>query len=204
MTTSSALSRPALFTPDELGVPPRRWEWTRLGHTLRYTDTEPKRAAILTAVGGAAWRDPSEHADLLRAAPVSQVIGYLLDGQQLIRAAVVPLPWASGAARQLIGLHCAAGDRYWLLQHRSYVTAVLHDTPENPADLTANGGAAGCPVPDDRVVVAAGRLFDAECALHVARQSHVDAWIAAASNRLHHAVFEHDQALAARDDGAER
>jgi hypothetical protein len=49
--------------------------------------------------------------------------------------------------------------------------------------------------PVDAAVVSAGHLFDAECALHVARQSHVDAWIAAASDRLHEAVLEHDQAL---------
>jgi hypothetical protein len=53
-------------------------------------------------------------------------------------------------------------------------------------------------------MVAAGRLFDAECALHVARQSHVDAWIAAASDRLHDAVLEHDHALAASGAGDRR
>jgi hypothetical protein len=57
---------------------------------------------------------------------------------------------------------------------------------------------------EDWVRAAAGNLFDAECALHVARQSHVDAWIAAASDRLHDAVLEHDQALSARCAGASR
>jgi hypothetical protein len=48
-----------------------------------------------------------------------------------------------------------------------------------------------------RVAAAAQHLYEAECALHTAHQSHVDAWIAAASNRLHEAVVEH---LAAEAD----
>ena len=32
-------------------------------------------------------------------------------------------------------------------------------------------------------------LYDAECALHAARQSHVPQWIAAAAERLHTAVL---------------
>jgi len=34
-------------------------------------------------------------------------------------------------------------------------------------------------------------LYNAECALHNARCSHVDAWITAASDRLHDAVAAH-------------
>jgi hypothetical protein len=64
-------------------------------------------------------------------------------------------------------------------------------------DSAASDSAA----PVDAALVSAGHLFDAECALHVARQSHVDAWIAAASDRLHEAVLEHDQALASRNVG---
>jgi len=48
-----------------------------------------------------------------------------------------------------------------------------------------------------RVAAAAQHLYEAECALHTAHQSHVDAWIAAASDRLHEAVVEH---LAAEAD----
>ena len=40
--------------------------------------------------------------------------------------------------------------------------------------------------PDIRT--AATQLFDAECALHAARQSGVDAWIAAASSKLSVAI----------------
>ena len=47
------------------------------------------------------------------------------------------------------------------------------------------------------VAAAAQHLYEAECALHIAHQSHVDAWIAAASDRLHEAVVEH---LAAEGD----
>ena len=48
-----------------------------------------------------------------------------------------------------------------------------------------------------RVAAAAQHLYEAECALHTAHQSHVDAWITAASDRLHEAVVEH---LAAQAD----
>ncbi len=42
--------------------------------------------------------------------------------------------------------------------------------------------------PDGREDVAR-RLYDAEVALHIARQSGVDGWVAAASDRLHEAVI---------------
>jgi hypothetical protein len=35
--------------------------------------------------------------------------------------------------------------------------------------------------------------------LHIARQSQVDRWIAAAYDRLHQALAEHDASLATRD-----
>jgi hypothetical protein len=40
-------------------------------------------------------------------------------------------------------------------------------------------------------------MYDAECALHIAHQSHVDAWVAAASAKLHAAIAEHLIAVAA-------
>jgi hypothetical protein len=43
----------------------------------------------------------------------------------------------------------------------------------------------------DRVAVAASRMYEAEFALHAARGSHVDAWIMAASDKLHVAILEH-------------
>jgi hypothetical protein len=54
----------------------------------------------------------------------------------------------------------------------------------------------------DRVEAAGRDLYNAECALHTARQSHVDAWIAAASERLHEAIAEHLFAVAARTASA--
>ena len=41
---------------------------------------------------------------------------------------------------------------------------------------------------------AAQHLYDAECALHIARQTRVDAWITAAADHLHLAVLELDSA----------
>lgn len=49
-----------------------------------------------------------------------------------------------------------------------------------------------------RAADAAQHLYE-ECALHTAHQSHVDAWIAAAGDRLHEAVVE---LLAARVEAA--
>lgn len=51
---------------------------------------------------------------------------------------------------------------------------------------------------EDRVSVAALHLYEADSALHIARQSGVGAWIAVAYDRLHEAVLEHDAALAER------
>jgi hypothetical protein len=53
----------------------------------------------------------------------------------------------------------------------------------------------------DDVGDAARRLFDAETALHAARQTHVDRWVTAASNKLHEAVVAYVAALAASGRG---
>jgi hypothetical protein len=50
---------------------------------------------------------------------------------------------------------------------------------------------------ENRVDIAARRMYDAEVALHIARQTHVDAWVSAACDRLHEAVLQHAAALAA-------
>jgi hypothetical protein len=57
-------------------------------------------------------------------------------------------------------------------------------------------GQASCagesPVPRlTELEAAAARLYDAEVALHCARQTQVDAWVAAAYDRLHEAVEAH-------------
>ena len=49
---------------------------------------------------------------------------------------------------------------------------------------------------------AAQHLYDAECALHIARQTRVDAWITAAADHLHLAVLELDAADHALADHA--
>ena len=50
-----------------------------------------------------------------------------------------------------------------------------------------------------RVLFAARRLYDAECALHAAHQTRVDDWIAAAADALHQTVLEHRSALASAE-----
>ena len=51
----------------------------------------------------------------------------------------------------------------------------------------------------EHLAATAVRVYDAEVALHIARQSKEDRWIAAAYDRLHQALAEHDVALAARN-----
>ena len=51
---------------------------------------------------------------------------------------------------------------------------------------------------EDRVKTAATRMYDAEVALHAARQSHVDSWVEAAYDRLHEAVEDYRFALTVR------
>jgi hypothetical protein len=48
-----------------------------------------------------------------------------------------------------------------------------------------------------RAAMAADRMYGAECTLHAAFEAHDDAWIAAAYDRLHDAIAEHTEALAA-------
>ena len=50
----------------------------------------------------------------------------------------------------------------------------------------------------DDVGRAAQHMYDAEAALHIARQSGMDQWVAAAYRSLHLAILEHTAALAAR------
>jgi hypothetical protein len=47
----------------------------------------------------------------------------------------------------------------------------------------------------DAQSAAARRLYDAEVALHIARQTGVDAWMRAAADRLHDAVEAHRQII---------
>jgi hypothetical protein len=54
---------------------------------------------------------------------------------------------------------------------------------------------------ETRAAAAGRRLYEAEVALHSARQSHVDSWIAAASDKLHEAVVEHLAAITEQDRG---
>jgi hypothetical protein len=58
-------------------------------------------------------------------------------------------------------------------------------------------GSLSAPTAADRAAIAATRLYDAEIALHIARQTGVDAWVAAAYDGLHVAICEHRAALAA-------
>jgi hypothetical protein len=53
-------------------------------------------------------------------------------------------------------------------------------------------------VAEDRVKDAERRMYDAEVALHAARQSKVDSWVAAAYDRMHDAVENYRFALTVR------
>jgi hypothetical protein len=64
-------------------------------------------------------------------------------------------------------------------------------------------GAAGT-AKEDHAHATARYLYDAECALHIARQTHVDAWINTASDRLHQAAADRLCGVAERDAGCLR
>jgi hypothetical protein len=53
---------------------------------------------------------------------------------------------------------------------------------------------------DTRARAGARHVYDAECALHAAQQTHVDSWIAAAADKLHEAIVEHLSALDALNE----
>ena len=52
------------------------------------------------------------------------------------------------------------------------------------------------PPAENRVDATARHLFEAEVALHIAHQSHVDDWIAAAGDKLHQAIVEYLASIA--------
>jgi hypothetical protein len=69
--------------------------------------------------------------------------------------------------------------------------------------MTAGIPAVTAPAPDRlqaAVNDAAKRLYDAEAALHIARQTGVGSWISAAYDRLHEAVAGHTVAVDALQD----
>lgn len=53
------------------------------------------------------------------------------------------------------------------------------------------------PAADAATQIAKRRVYDAETALHAARQSGVDAWVAAAYDRLHCALLTYESLLTA-------
>ena len=63
-----------------------------------------------------------------------------------------------------------------------------------------NPGVVGTRTPsnDDPIARSAGRLYDAETALHAARQTHIDTWITAANDRLHEAYEAYWSAVSLR------
>ena len=63
-------------------------------------------------------------------------------------------------------------------------TAITHDT----AQVTTA---------QERLAAEARRLYDAETALHIAHQTRIDQWIAAAGDRLHEAIVAYRAALEA-------
>jgi hypothetical protein len=85
-----------------------------------------------------------------------------------------------------------------------YPAAHPRRNDENPPKSTAmvtTCTAGPSTADEDHDHATACHLYDAECALHVAHQTHVDAWITAASDRLHQAVATHLAAVVEHDAG---
>jgi len=72
-------------------------------------------------------------------------------------------------------------------------------SPPRSTDMVTTNTTAPASTSDEEVGIAACHLYDAD--LHVAHQSHVDAWIAAANSKLHAAIAEHLAAVAAAEHG---
>ena len=69
--------------------------------------------------------------------------------------------------------------------------------------MTTEATAAGQDRRQAAISQAARHLYDAETALHSARQSGVCAWISAAYCRLSEAIADHTRAVGALQEGAE-
>ncbi len=183
--------------PSGPALPQRQTSWTRLGAVMGYTDTEPKRARIRAALEAMAWVQPDQLANVLHSAPLRFVVaGHFHDGAPALRrVAVTELP-RGGPWRgdRLVGLESDAGDRFVLLASGHEAVDLLHEvvrTDERPAVAPSHVSGNARPQAEE----AARHLYDAEVALHIAHQSHVDAWITAAADRLHDALVEHLRAV---------
>jgi hypothetical protein len=62
--------------------------------------------------------------------------------------------------------------------------------------ITGHGRADFAQIGRDGLAAAGKRMYDAECALHLARQAGVDEWVATAYQVLHTAIAEHSRWLA--------
>ena len=78
---------------------------------------------------------------------------------------------------------------------------------DHPCARVTMSTVATTAAPDGRQAAtsdAARRLYDAEVALHIARQTGVAAWISAAYDRLHEAITDHTAALGSAGTTAPR
>jgi hypothetical protein len=193
-------------SPARPARPQRQASWTRLGAVVGYTDTEPKRARIRAAVETMLWVQSNQLADVLRAAPLRFLVaGHFHDGAPALRRVAVTDPprgalWRDG---RLVGLESDAGDRFVLLACGHEAIDLLHETAPIDED-PAIGSTDGTSEERRRAEDAARHLYDAEVALHIAHQTHVDAWITAAADRLHDALVEHLRAVEAAQPGGTR
>jgi len=136
MTSTKTTTPPTTAT-----LPARQVRWTRLGVGMGYTNTEPKRAAIRTAIEAMVWVDPEQLRDVLDACPVRYHVAGLFYRRvwALAAAAVEPLPADAtppdtlAGERRLIGLESVDGERYVLLDLGYEAIDVLHDTPTTRA-----------------------------------------------------------------------
>jgi WhiB family transcriptional regulator, redox-sensing transcriptional regulator len=103
--------------------------------------------------------------------------GHILD-----RGTIVPHKRPRGRPRKHNRDRVAAGTPDASIQEHHMIATVT------PVTSTGN---------QDRLDIAAARLYEAECALHAAHQSHAEGWITAASQKLHQAVTAYLRAAGA-------
>jgi hypothetical protein len=119
-------------------LPARQVRWTRLGAGMGYTNTEPKREQIRSAVAAMDWVDPDQLRDMLDTPIIHFYVAGLFYGRTwaLTAAAVTPAPagiatdpFRDRSSWRLIGLQAVSGERYVLLDLGYEAIDLVHDRP---------------------------------------------------------------------------
>ena len=118
--------------------------WTPLGRRLGITRHAVQRRALLVAMQGMVWQQPTEYAEILGDPIVRAVAAAVLHGR--IDAARLVGKRDFGGGRRLIGLQDAAGTRHYLLAQPTpgtdrWLPEAVHVLTEYPRPTRAHTAA---------------------------------------------------------------